>query len=545
MAVNPVKTPFQKMSFTPDVPSSALGPNEYNSGLNVETDTRGILNVLGDVNILSRVPGQVIYVTAGFWKNEDYWFVCATLTGHWYAVNPSGITEVTPDATASPNYIGNQYSVHTNITDSWNGQVLFINDTINPPMYLLPTETAFRLYDQSYADQTPNTYVWNYYTGTDPDSWDGLQAGFMRLYNSPNLGSLLIAGNLTAELHNNTTVNYPNTVRWSQNFGTNSGPTTWEPTLLNTANELDIPVRGPVVDGFPANGNFYICSYWDTVALSPINYQSTTAPVFGVKIVNIGRGLLNENCWANIDGQVYGLDARDIWVFQGGNFSSLGNQRVKDYFYSNINPDYTDQIFVVNNTSKNQFEIYYPDLDSTGFCNKMLGYRYDLDVFNAPRDISSACHAVESPRYTANVANLATRTVVYAQGGVNNAQLVQKDTGTSFLGNTAISSTFRRDNINFGIPYSNKVQVHRVLPEIVNITGNGNIDVTVGGASSVGQSPTFRPTVNMNIDTYYPWCQINQNDNRVVSVIFSSNTTTNTWHLTQTNWQVTVIEDDR
>ena len=40
MAVTAVRTPFTNMSFTPDVPSSALSATEYNAGYNVETDVR-------------------------------------------------------------------------------------------------------------------------------------------------------------------------------------------------------------------------------------------------------------------------------------------------------------------------------------------------------------------------------------------------------------------------------------------------------------------------------------------------------------------------
>ena len=42
-----LRSPFAGMSFTPDVPSNALGPNEYNSGLNVEADVRGIKKIGG------------------------------------------------------------------------------------------------------------------------------------------------------------------------------------------------------------------------------------------------------------------------------------------------------------------------------------------------------------------------------------------------------------------------------------------------------------------------------------------------------------------
>ena len=257
-------------------------------------------------------------------------------------------------------------------------------------------------------------------------------------------------------------------------------------------------------------------------------------------MINTGRGLLNENCWANADNTVYGLDARDIWVFDGGNFKSLGNQRVKNFFYTNLNPDYAEATFMVNNTSKNMIEIYYADMESTGHCNRMLGYRYDLDVWNPPRDISEAVHAVESPIWTGNTYNLATRTVVYAQGDQANVQLVQKDQGTQFLSNTAIDSRFIRDNITFGQPYSKKIQVHRVLPEVI---GTGNIDVTVGGADSVGANITYKPTVTLPIATDNPWCQIDQNDVRVVTVEFGSNTTTSTWNVSAMNWQINIIED--
>jgi hypothetical protein len=140
------------------------------------------------------------------------------------------------------------------------------------------------------------------------------------------------------------------------------------------------------------------------------------------------------------------------------------------------------------------------------------------------------------------VANLATRTIVYGQGDTNNSQLVQKDQGNSFLGNTAIPCLFERNNINFGQPYSNKVQVHRILPEVV---GTGNIAITVGGANSVGQVPTYKPTETMVIDTNNPWVQINQNDQRSVSVKLESNTNSTTWQTTAINWQITIIEDDR
>ena len=544
MAVNPVKTPFLNMSFTPDVPSSALTANEYNAGQNIETNVRGVNSVAGDQYILAQVPGNQIFVTSGFGSNNVYYWIVATSQGKWYEIDQtSGITDITP---AVGTFSG--YSANTVITASWNGTVVFLNDMLNPPMYFAPGQWGqIRLYDNP-----PDNYVWNYdvgynNTGNIVPLYSSLTSGFIRVYNSPNLGSLLVSGNLTGNINANvvpgggTVQNLPTSVRWSQNFGINSGPTTWTPTVNNIANQVEMPVRGPVIDGFPLNGNFYICSYWDTCLMSPIAYQNSYAPVFGIKLVNQGRGMLNENCWANVDNTVFGLDARDIWQFDGGNFKAVGNQRVKDYFYTNLNSNYNDQIFMTHNSSKYQIEIYYPDLNSTGRCNQMLSYRYDLDVWQPPRAVSAATQATEAPRIVNGNINLSTRGVDYSTY-TTNANLIQKDTGTSFIGNTNINSYFQRDNISFGQPYSASVQVHRVLPEVY---GTGNVTITVGGADSVGNVVIFKPNVSIPIQTSNPWAQIDQNEARVVTLQVGSNSNVTSWQLTEANWQITVVQDTR
>ena len=541
-----VKIPFQNMTFHPDIPSSALGPNEYNSGYNVETDIRGIRSVLGDEEILEAIPGTPIYITGGYRANDVWWFVAATSDGNWWANTAAGSwVNVAPGQTPLSGY-----SLDTNITEAWNGTTLFINDGLHAPMYLTAQATEFVQYSDNPAGPG---YIWNY----NP-AWSSLTAGFQRLYNTPNVGSILIAGNLTSVDANTSVVtNFATTVRWSQAFGLNDGPTTWAPTINNVANELEVPVRGPVVDGFPSNGNFYVCSYWDTVVFSPINFQSTSAPVLGVRLFNQGRGLLNANCWANADNAVYGLDARDIWVFDGNEFQGLGNQRIRNYFFENLNIEYSSRVFVENNTRKNQIEIYYPDQSSTGWCNKMISYRYDLKVWNPPRDIANASMACEAPIYgpfpdSTDFFDDASRTMVYSRGVANTA-IVQKDIGHTFISNTPIASEFRRDNIQLLKDYTGHLLVHRVLPEVVNLNevglpvanSTGNITVTIGGSNSVGQTPDFKANVTIACNTTDPWAQIDQNAYRINSIKINNTSNVNTWLCSATTWQYTQTQDDR
>ena len=510
-------------------------------------DVRGLKKVDGEISILTAITGNIIFIEGGFRFNNSWTYIIATSAGIWYKVDNAGISTITPP---SP-FVGTGYSSNPSITGSWIGQVFIINDSINPPMYLLPSDTQIRLYDNAYSDQTPNTYVWNYETSLGITS---VTAAFVREFSSPNIGNILIAGNLTKNT-STTTKNYPTSVRWSQSFANTGVPATWAPTLTNTANELEIPVRGPIVDGFPLGPNFYVCSYWDTVIFSPIAYQSYNAPVFAISPFKRGRGLLNQNCWDNGDDVVYGVDARDIWAFDGSNFVSLANQKLKNYFYANLNPSYIQHVHVVNNTKKYQVEIYYPDLTSTGYCNKMLSYRYDLKVWNPPKTINNSAMAVEAPVYsggtTGGTFNLSSRCVVYAPNtGVGGLQLVQTGQGTSFSGN-AISTLFQRDNMTLldpegnPISYPHKLYVHRLFPEVstTNPSVNPVISITLGGSSSVGQTPVFGETETVFVITDNPWVTTQQNDVRTVALKVASNDATSAWNMTAMTFLSTIVED--
>lgn len=552
-AFDEVRIPLTNMTFSPDIPSTALGPNEYNAGENIETDVRGIRSVSGEAAILpDGVPGTPTFISSGFRQPQagvtnNFYFIIATVEGYWWASNgEASLTGCWIDITPPGGPF--VYDQAQNITEAWSGTVPIFNDAENPPMFwpevigdpypqmtqysnLIPAVIADIVYvspttqtltfDNSFTStgssisgttltigtvgsglylplenqyiagtgvtvgtriignllgtgsgstwtvsvsqtvastaisggpyetapylageninitginkdfdgtfevvsstMTTITYLHNTggaYPGTPGDplgsvapqyswnynpEWKSVYAKFMRLYNTPNVGNILVAGNLVATDLDGNEEQYPVTVQWSQNFGLNQVPESWTPTVLNVANQFDVPLRGQTLDAFPANGQLFLCSYWDTAVLSPLNYTTTAAPILGVRLFNQGRGLLSSNCWANTDKLVYGVDARDIWAFNGQDFTPLGNQRVKNWFYDQLDPLYVDRVFMQINTQKNQVEIYYPTTEAgAGVPNKMLSYRYDIDVWNAPRDVNSATFATESPVWSAD-----------------------------------------------------------------------------------------------------------------------------------------------
>lgn len=534
--------PFSKMTFTPDVPSSALGPNEYNAGSNVETDVRGIRSVNGDTEILSNITGTPTYISGGFRQSGEWYYIVATQEGKWWMIDKTNSwQEITP--VTGSGFDGSQYSQNINITEAWNGTVPIFNDTFNPPFFLpdapgavltmyknvvphdittiayvnpttqrITVSTAYATAPFGAGEKIVITGVDSFYNGTfevvssttttidylavpggaypgggsvaaqytwnyNP-LWKSLTAGFVRIYSTPNVGNILVAGNLISTDLDDVVTKYPVTVRWSQNFGTSDVPLTWEPSILNVANEFEVPLRGEVLDAFPANGQLYLCSYWDTCVLSPLNYTTTNAPILGVRLFNQGRGLLSANCWSNTDNTVYGIDARDIWVFNGQSFTGIGNQRVRHWFFDQLDPAYVDRVFMTTNTEKNQIEIYYPDANAPagGVPNKMISYRFDLDCWNPPRDVNKATYACESPvwtnQYTYN--NIAPTTVTGVGAG---AILDMTKTGTTYT---------IADIVNPGTNYAVGNTVKILGTSLGGATTANDCTITVTAISTVG-----------------------------------------------------------
>ena len=130
-------------------------------------------------------------------------------------------------------------------------------------------------------------------------------------------------------------------------------------------------------------------------------------------------------------------------------------------------------------------------------------------------------------------------------GGASSQQIIQTGVGNSFINSGAINARFQRDNIVLQtekgpVPYSSKIYTHRLLPEV---SGSGTMNITVGGANSTAQAPTYGQTGVVSIVTDTPWVTTQQNNVRTISIKLESNDATDTWNVTALNWQATVVED--
>ena len=192
---NEGRIPFSQMSYTPDVPSTNLQPNEFNYGFNIENDVRGIRSVAGEVEILTTVPGTPNFVTGGFRQGGEFWFIVATVEGQWLAAHDTTWYDITPGGTPLVGYAQN-----TNITEVWNGTVPFFNDSLNPPMfwgngdarmtmysnqlpisindivYVNPTTQQIQINAQAVAPYTAGEKI--VISGTGSSYYDGIRESF-------------------------------------------------------------------------------------------------------------------------------------------------------------------------------------------------------------------------------------------------------------------------------------------------------------------------------------------------------------------------------
>ena len=189
--------------------------------------------------------------------------IAATPTGIAYVNSTTQrITLATPYKVAP--YVAGDKIVISGVSNYYNGTYTVVSSTTDTITYLSVPGAAY----PGDGGTVAPLYAWNY----NPN-WQSYYAKFMRLYSTPNVGNILVAGGLTVTELDGTVTEFPVSVQWSQAFGLNEAPETWEPTVLNVANQLEVPLRGAVVDAFPCNGQFFLCSYWDTVVFSPLNYS--------------------------------------------------------------------------------------------------------------------------------------------------------------------------------------------------------------------------------------------------------------------------------
>lgn len=188
--------------------------------------------------------------------------------------------------------------------------------------------------------------------------------------------------------------NQPGVVRISDVAAAGSIPHNWNPYSagVSTAEEFTLSTTGIVQELAAMQGNLYVYTNNSIHALSKTSNPSIPyiASIVSSTHGASGLDLVHEHRGTHV---VVGSD--DIYQFSGhpASIKSLSNNRVRDYYFNNVNPAYSTKAFIINNTADDELWICFPNLTSTGNANETLIFNYEDNVWSR-RAITEAAHGI-------------------------------------------------------------------------------------------------------------------------------------------------------
>jgi len=188
--------------------------------------------------------------------------------------------------------------------------------------------------------------------------------------------------------------NQPGVVRISDVAAAGAIPHNWNPYSagVSTAEEFTLSTTGIIQELAAMQGNLYVYTNNSIHALSKTSNPSIpyVASIVSSTHGASGIDLVHEHRGTHV---VVGSD--DIYQFSGhpASIKSLSNNRVRDYYFDNVSPDYSTKAFMINNTADNELWLCFPNLTSTGNTNEVLIFNYEDNVWSR-RVISEAAHGI-------------------------------------------------------------------------------------------------------------------------------------------------------
>jgi hypothetical protein len=217
-------------------------------------------------------------------------------------------------------------------------------------------------------------------------------------------GSQLVALNVTKGLNN-----FPQLVKVSDTVTYGNVPVTWDQTdttKLAVENTLS-QARTPIVDGGTLGNDFIIYTRDEAWKMQNVGGQF----LFDfVRLPFDNAGLINQNCYVEIDGKHYAWSENDIYVHDGVSKQSIADQRVRDTFFSQLNVSKSNVFFAAHDRLRS--EVLFCCISAAGqhatdatYCNFAAVYNYRNNTWSF-RDMPNV--AASSSANTNTVATWST-----------------------------------------------------------------------------------------------------------------------------------------
>ena len=181
---------------------------------------------------------------------------------------------------------------------------------------------------------------------------------------------------------------FPNLVKWSAATEPGSVPSTWVPAPDNDAGAVELADSpGAIICAYPLGDSLLI---YKRTAIYQARFGG--ANVFSFRKVSSSLGALTPRAVCDIgNGLHFVVTDGDIVLFDGTNARTIGESRVRDFLFENIDGDNFLNLFCVYNRSRDEVLLAYPSKESNGIPDKALVYDVSRDSFGV-RDIPDTRH---------------------------------------------------------------------------------------------------------------------------------------------------------
>ena len=350
-----------------DQPAHKLGPEVWSGGYNIAFQDGRARKTRGSNPLdppLLHEAHDLRYTPTP----NDFWVYCAdTGVGVWDGVNQFDITPT-----------------------GWGGVVVL------PalPQALGPTYNLCLINNLVVANNTlSGPYYWNGVTANAMQplpGWDALPANTYCYQMESNLYHLFALGVTEGNADYNGS-----RVRWSDAAPPGTVPGEWVPTPENQAGFVDLPTpTGSIVGGLTLRENMVVykqrsCHLFQYVGGSYIYDVSTIFETVG---------LLAPGALCEIDGTHVVVTQDDIVQHDGNTVVSIADKAVKHEFFANLKKDLSHLVRVYLRRSAEQILIFWPNLEATEGCNRVLIYCY-TDQTWSQRHLPTPAFSADVGRY--------------------------------------------------------------------------------------------------------------------------------------------------